>query len=280
MSGLATLSEVQFIGVRVSVYVQAVLAVLPLMLFSTDDNLNATDATVDTCEASSLAVLVTGCALLTTAFIQGTRGSLDVYNALLVFQLSWLNNMTAALPTFLLLFGAERWKTAVLHCIHTIALGAFGLWLFRDLQSWSPGCADEYYLYLCGRSFQAIGPKLHDFIIFLSILAVIPVANLFTTSGYLLGGLITSYEGVPLGGATMISIFWLAPVIILIDATEEFIKRNRDAVVEASDQGTWTFGQVSAVLLLVPPSWALIALIKSLLTGEGQVGRYRGAGRG
>jgi len=261
--------DIDGIGVRVALYVQAALAfiVLPLSLEGLEGSEGSDggsthlkgDAVIDFCDASATAVLVNGCALLIASYIQGTRGSLSVYDAIIVLQLNWLNNLTVTLTTIILLAGKHRFKMAIFHIIHTMGTGAFGIWLFRDIQSWSPGCADEFDLFLFGRPLQATGPRLRTFILAWSSIFVIPVVNtigLYFPYFWAYSNILTNPLALP-----QILIIFLIVFSVLIAATEDFIRWNSHAVVGASDQSTWTFGQISAVLLLAPPIWTMGTLI-------------------
>jgi len=245
--------DIDGIGVRVAVYVQAALAFLILPEALDADGETATDF----CEASSTAVLMSGGALLAAAFIQGAQGLLSVYDAIIVLQLSWLSNLTVTLSAIILLDRDDNITAAIFHCLHAIATGAFGIWLFHDIQSWSPGCADEYDLFSFGHPFQATDPKLRTLILAMSGFLVIPVVNII--------GLYLPYRwgfNAFSGSNPLLLPCALMGFLMLfgglIGATEDFIRWNSHAVVGASNQSAWTFGQVSAVLLLGPPIWTLI----------------------
>ncbi|KDQ13350.1 hypothetical protein BOTBODRAFT_111687, partial [Botryobasidium botryosum FD-172 SS1] len=91
--------DIAGIGVRVSIYVQAFMSLVPPIIFLADGVL--THEEMRSVESVSVSILVTACALLVSAFIQvGTLG-LSVYHALIVLHLSWINAMNYFVLTML-----------------------------------------------------------------------------------------------------------------------------------------------------------------------------------
>ncbi|KZT59257.1 hypothetical protein CALCODRAFT_198949 [Calocera cornea HHB12733] len=265
------------IGIRVAMYAQGILALLPLgIAILAGDNIDKElgDALGNDIKMNSQAVLMTGCALLVASFIQAGRGSLDLYDAIIVLQLSWLNNLTAAFPALMRAVADHDpvrrysfWTNLGLYMLHCTVTGAFGIWIFHDIESWSPGCAQEYFLVICGQKLEATGPHLRVAVLVISSLAVVPVVNVLAIFFliFVLGGI----EGLlchwndnhpPI----LAFLAWGAPSIIIIVSTEQFIGVNSSAISGSADESDWTFGQILALLLVVFPLWTVINRIITL----------------
>jgi len=213
-------------------------------------------------KTNSLAVLTTGCALLVASFIQGARGALGAYDALIVLQLSWMNTLTAAVPALYLLAVNGGRTSFALYCLHCSLTGIFGICLFNNIEAWSPGCAENYFLVLCGQVLQSSGAQLRAIVLVLSAIAAVPVLNGF----YIFVVILILNPCRTVVSAYMPLLVWVTLDIILTTATEQFISHNSGMVVGASDQSEWGFGQVVAILLLVPPVWASSCQLFTVIT--------------
>jgi len=274
-------------GVRYAIYAQAGLALLPVLMLSLTgqlyDGFFEDEDLADDIQVNSTAVLATGVALLVTSFIQQGRDNLDVYNAIIVLQLSWLNNLTAALPTLIFAFFKKATlrqriinalKTMVLFTLHCTATGVFGFLLFLHIQDWSGGgCADDYSLVVLGQTIPTTSEALRVVVLIVSGTAAVPVVNfvliciaigtvyLFTTLWCEIGG---HDRGIV--ALVIVVIAWTVPSVILADSTEQFIMYNSRMVVDASDQNDWEFGQILALILLAFPVWSLIVRVVKMAT--------------
>ncbi|KAF9526812.1 hypothetical protein CPB83DRAFT_857269 [Crepidotus variabilis] len=85
--------DISGIGVRTSIYAQAVLTLIQPLLASLDGHISA-DELVGLHELY-LGILLPGCALLFSALIQARTFGLSVYHAIIVLNLSWINNTSA-----------------------------------------------------------------------------------------------------------------------------------------------------------------------------------------
>ncbi|KZO90986.1 hypothetical protein CALVIDRAFT_568559 [Calocera viscosa TUFC12733] len=270
--------DIDGIGIRVAMYAQAILALLPIgiALLAGDFDEDGFQADlVNDIKMNSTSVLATGCALLVASFIQAGRGSLDLYDAIIVLQLSWLNNLTAAFPTLLRAIidddkGIKKntfSRKLGLYMLHCTVTGAFGIWIFHDIQSWSPGCAQEYFLVMCGQKLQASGPNVRIAVLVISSLAVIPLVNVLVIFVLIL--LLCNLEQMlcrcnenhtPI----LALLAWGVPSILIIVGTEQFIYDNRGVISGSANQSDWTFGQILALLLVIFPIWTAFDRISTL----------------
>jgi len=268
------------IGIRISMYAHAVLALLPIGISLLAKDFNEDGFQKDLAndiQMNATAILATGCALLIVSFIQAGQQSLDLYDAIIVLELSWLNNLTAAFPTLLRhvlqdedsisrrkSFWWRRLGTYHLHCTLT---GSFGILLFHDIQSWSPGCAGEYYLLFCGRPFQASGRGVQIAVLVVSAMAVTPVLNVFGM--FLIIKSLCTIEQALCGfrrnhPPVLALLAWGVPSLLMVVSTEQFIAYNSAMVSGSANQGEWSFGQILSLLLLFLPVWTAADRIVTL----------------
>ncbi|KZO96202.1 hypothetical protein CALVIDRAFT_137610 [Calocera viscosa TUFC12733] len=234
-------SEIAGIGIRVSIYVQAILtfllAALALFKFAVESEMTAVnqqlediervDPTRDEIEfllksdipmqhvikrlqrrymsderqgnrdlrTSRMSVQLTGVALLVSAVIQAKLYSLDIYHALIVLNLCWLNNVTALtlylteqflrrprdhflrnpLPPRLWTWqGMQAANPFLPTSAYLCALGCYGFWLFFTLntfgdEDWNSEACNPLVVYwilghrisVTARGFRIVGMILH-----------------------------------------------------------------------------------------------------------------------
>lgn len=160
--------------------------------------------------AVRVSVQLMGVALLVSAFVQGNVYSLDVYHALLVLDLCWLNNITAVVLYLTELYlrnpradflrrplprklwtwdGIRRAGPFLPTSAYLTAIGAYGVWLFRHILTY--GNSDSYSALRCNplvkywilghaisvtaRGFRIAGVILHA-------IAVLPLLNVLAES--------------------------------------------------------------------------------------------------
>lgn len=85
--------DISGIGVRAAIYAQAVLTLVQPILASIDGHISEKE--LIGLHYLYLGILLPGCALLVSAIIQATTQGLSVHHAVLVLQLSWINNTSA-----------------------------------------------------------------------------------------------------------------------------------------------------------------------------------------
>ena len=87
--------DIAGIGVRVSIYAQSLLTLLHPLIIGWDGKL-LRGSDIDSLRGIYVGVLLTALALLVSAFIQTAAFSLSLYHALVVLNLSWINNANAS----------------------------------------------------------------------------------------------------------------------------------------------------------------------------------------
>ena len=92
-TGIVPNPDISGIGVRAAIYAQAVLTLVQPILASIDDHISEKE--LIGLHRLYLGILLPGCALLISAIIQATTHGLSVYHAILVLNLSWINNTSA-----------------------------------------------------------------------------------------------------------------------------------------------------------------------------------------
>ena len=84
--------DIAGIGVRVSIYAQGFLILIPTLLFVSDGEIS--DKELKSIRKLSANLLLTACALLVSTYIQAAASGIDLYHAVIVLNLSWINNMS------------------------------------------------------------------------------------------------------------------------------------------------------------------------------------------
>ncbi|PPQ87779.1 hypothetical protein CVT25_008823 [Psilocybe cyanescens] len=92
-TGIIPNPDISGIGVRAAIYAQAVLTLIQPILASMDGHISEKE--LIGLHRLYLGILLPGCALLVSAIIQATTQGLSVYHAVIVLQLSWINNTSA-----------------------------------------------------------------------------------------------------------------------------------------------------------------------------------------
>ncbi|KDQ17188.1 hypothetical protein BOTBODRAFT_172261 [Botryobasidium botryosum FD-172 SS1] len=195
--------DIAGIGVRVSIYAQNLLAFIPSILFLADNDIDPIE--LESMGAISTSILVTACALLISAFIQAATFGLSVYHALIVLNLSWINNMNAVVycllavesegaPIGALDFLREVFRMDIrglidsgaaavigLATLHLSAMGALGLWVWSKVDEFGdqPQCTPYTLYVLFGRSFSATDKPLRIGSLVLYSITAFPLVNLF-----------------------------------------------------------------------------------------------------
>jgi hypothetical protein len=286
--------------VRIAVYTQAFLALVPafqiawnkpfaLALPSEGERLSAKE--LKSLTSKCLTVYLTGCALLLSAFLQASKHQLTVYHALIVLMLSWLNNITAFLPHFILRIATDKSERPGLRNItgniggtvmtvaglcHFSAMAALGIWVVQTLPNFDrsqAACANSTLFYVMGYDILVADPVFLVVAMIIFCLAAVPLLNVFLLDLYLK----TTNFAVTLIFFSIISpaiIFfvrnrklsapafvflhdmsiWPLPVALFVDILLIIATESiikRNTV--ASDGGIWSFGQTLALLLLAFP---------------------------
>ena len=85
--------DISGIGVRSAIYAQAVLTLVQPILAALDGNITKDELT--SLHQLYLGILLPGCALIFSTIIQARTYELSVYHAIVVLNLSWINNTSA-----------------------------------------------------------------------------------------------------------------------------------------------------------------------------------------
>jgi len=198
------------IGTRASLYAQALLVIVSVLLvgFSDEPNTGIARKLFKNVAINIATVMVTGSALLIGAFVQALRYDFDLYHGLVVLGLSWLNVLTVFVPLSVR-FGKEFCQGLtpfritfsdarhVGFLLYLSAVGAYGIWLAHNISDFGsfPECNSSLVWVVVGRSIQATAPKLRAFLLAVSCLAVIPILNVCFLGAVILIGLLITMPG-------------------------------------------------------------------------------------
>jgi hypothetical protein len=82
--------DIAGVGVRASIYAQNLLGVILTMLYAQDSQI--TPQEYKSIKSSSTNILLVACAILVSAIVQNATYGLSVYHAIIILNLSWINN--------------------------------------------------------------------------------------------------------------------------------------------------------------------------------------------
>ena len=91
--------DIAGIGVRVSIYAQSLLSLLHPIIVGWHGNIMEPED-IESLHTMYLGILLTAVALLFSAFVQASLFKLSIYHALIVLNLSWINNTNASVFVF------------------------------------------------------------------------------------------------------------------------------------------------------------------------------------
>ncbi|KZT59258.1 hypothetical protein CALCODRAFT_198945 [Calocera cornea HHB12733] len=191
---IAANPEIAGIGIRVSLYVQTVLVTVPVILvsFAPKSKSGITEKLFEDLSLNIATVLVTGSAMLVSAFVQARLYDFSLYHGLIVLNLSWLNVLTVLMPISVAeMRGASgsgfrigAVKSAprnIGFLLYVCAIGAYGIWLAYHMSDFGsyPDCNSSVVWVVFGRSIQATAPGLRTFLLVVSSMAAFPVVNIY-----------------------------------------------------------------------------------------------------
>ena len=283
-------SDIAGIGVRMSVYIQALLGFAPAILATMDGYIDANEE--DLLHTIYANLLLTGCGLLVASFIQVKTRGMNVYHSLIVLNLSWLVNASALtvciIPTLEEMGGVLQWAKnvwptrrkrlleLVLVAVHLWMMSGFGIWVWHDpsafyLARFPEAKHEERKLCLSLTKYTVFGhdvPVQNASIRSLS-LALYSVAGIPMVNAYffvVVMGLFGRFFRWPLNGLMMKQFegrrpqrsYYFAAMfpqllvsIYFMVNTELMIRRSKHLVLPGEDG--WSFGQVLAMLLVIFP---------------------------
>ena len=278
-------SDIAGIGIRCSVFTQVFLNLLRALIFAKDGQISSYENTVLT--ATSINLFITGCALILCAIIQAAKDGLSVYHALIVLNLSWIISLSAflhiviaLLSSFLALADAKNGVLEVaevddepeassthgayvvwMSIFHLSAMGAFGIWFWVTIDSFGdqPECTPAMFSTIFGLDVPVMRNSLRCVSIVLYLFAVIPFLNFIILAGAVVIGILVVAHCAPIfrrpenrnafvliGG---ILVMLLLEVVFTVD-TELLISRSSKLVKQG--ESDWSFGQILALILLLP----------------------------
>ena len=207
------------IGVRISVYIQAFLPLLPLLVqIGAGMKLVKEKEMQENARQSIIYLLFTGMALLISAIIQQHAYGLSVFHALIVLNLCWITVVGAIAPFyFLATLPDTNWMLSPTGVTTKIAryvwaliaqlifMGGFGLWLISNIWTFdtTPGaCTPSMVYYILGhlvhvtdRPFRRAMLALYSILSIPLVNAVIPMLLFFLVWAILATAFICMFPG-------------------------------------------------------------------------------------
>jgi len=282
--------DIAGIGVRVSIYAQVLLSLVPAALFISDGKITANEA--DALETISANILLTACALLVSAFVQAATFGLSVYHAIIVLNLSWINNMGAfgcvivekqrqveekehmtkkerLLAWWFHSDGSHRFRWPIATAaIHLTAMSAFGIWVWAKIDDFGnqPQCTPQTFITILGRDIFVAHRSIRLASVVIYAAFLIPFVNVILM---LICLALIYMVVITLAACCMLmfrkdsdhkerlflfSMLWLVGVILVVVFvvdTELMVQKSSPLVKSGESQ--WTFGQTLAILMLVLP---------------------------
>ena len=201
--------DIAGIGIRASTYVQNILGVFLATYYLLDGEISPEES--EYIETASNAILMTGCAIIISAFIQAKTIGLSAYHALIVLNLSWMNNSYLiisgifAYPTeglikrqklhtreteegktsnFLSRHETKKWKKSrisiCLGLVHLLLMGSFGIWLWQDIDTFGVPleCTPYTFTVIFGYNVSAMNKSLRAVSLALYWITAIPIVNI------------------------------------------------------------------------------------------------------
>jgi hypothetical protein len=273
--------DIAGIGIRASIYIQAFLSLVPATLVGAEGHISLYEQrTLSRIYAN---LLVTSCALLVSTFIQAPR--LNVYHALIVLNLSWINNAGAIAWSFnyfasrsaaeghgVVAYIKKHWRTpysirsSVFASIQLCGMAGLGIWVWAKLDTFGdqPECTPYTLASVFGKLIPVTKEPLRTTSFAFYLITAIPMINIFF---FLILFLLPAFIAVVL--AFLVETCWntycnadralyltgvlsggLIDLLFIID-TELMIRGNAGRV--AKGEGDWSFGQILAMLMVVLP---------------------------
>jgi hypothetical protein len=198
--------EISGVGVRVAIYTQTFLSLAPSLLFMSDGKITRYES--DSLYSINANLLLTACALLVSAFVQAATYGLSVYHAIIVLNLSWMNNASAVAYSIVdplgpihgedqggrrkegvscsyfreLFFRSPNkinWSL-VLATIHLCAMASLGILVWHKIESFGnqPDCTPSTFLTFFWHNIPVAHNHLRIFSLILYTFTIIPAVNI------------------------------------------------------------------------------------------------------
>ncbi|KAJ7892997.1 hypothetical protein B0H13DRAFT_2339833 [Mycena leptocephala] len=291
-TGIAPNLDIAGIGVRVAIYAQALLSILPPTVFAWKGKFSSEE--IKKMSRMLISIILTACALLLSTGIQAATSGISLYHALIILQLSWINSMTFVTVNFvahraenintlrnaLPLRGgqsnrnkaSEKEKDVTeqlllaicVASLHFIAVGVFGIYVWNKIQTFGnqPECNKDTFLVILSRTVYVTHGPIRRISLAIYGISVIPIFNIYLIGipfiiVYLIGSI--TLPNVHSDANARLALYFAISVMatamsILVANTEQMIHRSSGLVQPG--EGNWTFGQTLALILLFFPIWA------------------------
>ena len=231
--------EIAGIGIRASTYAQNFVGVFLAACYLIDGEISPDEA--EYIDTASNAILMTGCAILISAFIQAKTIGLSAYHAMIVLNLSWMNNSYFSISG-IFAFSADwtegqRWLEAkrsgrvhrpqtrkgsrvapYLGFAHLSLMASFGIWLWQDINTFgaSSECTPYIFTVIFGHNVSVINKSLRTVSLALYWITAIPLVNIIVGaivaivgSVVLLAGYLIGLVGIVIALVVLLSPFYL-----------------------------------------------------------------------
>ena len=270
--------DISGIGVRASIYAQAFLSLVSLLIFVIDGKITFEEglAINDILVTNEL----TASALLLSAIIQARTYGLSLYHANIVLILSWISFVPtyftgilgdAVHPTdpsdgrrkFRWGVGWKGFLARMFTWTHYIAVAGFGLWIWSDVKSFGdqPQCTPQTFVVIFGHNILVTDPglKIAALILysFMGLSAILPLYVIFVQSLHCERRLLPPPRNLNFTSKKRQST-WIPFLIamsgveiLFVSSTEVLIRRSKGLVYPGESQ--WTFGQSLAMFLVLAP---------------------------
>ena len=244
--------EIAGIGIRASTYAQNFIGVFLAACYLIDGEISPDEA--EYIDTASNAILMTGCAILISAFIQAKTIGLSTYHAMIVLNLSWMNNsyfsisgifaFSAGWTEFQSQLEAKRSGKAVrrgqtrkgsrissyLGVAHLSLMASFGIWLWQDINTFgdSSECTPYIFTVIFGHNVSAINKSLRTASLALYWITAIPIVNIIVGVIVAIVGSVVLLVGYSFGLVVIVIslVFLLSPFYILRYLLSLYLNRH------------------------------------------------------
>ena len=289
--------DIAGIGVRVSTYAQSFLLFFTTLLCIAGGHLDSRERKA--LEKSYTNLLITACALLISAFIEAVAHQLSIYHALLVLDWSWMLTANALLLSILPTIDSQinkEWSKRLQSALpsrigqipamtfvslHMSLMGAFGVYVW-----WKPGnlrgptteasldsalCLQNTLTYIFFRRFRVSSPKLRIVSIVCYFFVALPFVNvlLLTAAAVVVVNVANALICKPYTFGRLYRVTWIVQTsmnVIIAVNTELSIIKNSNLII--TEESTWGFGQILAVVLIFSPLLEALSVVKDKLQGS------------
>ncbi|TDL20549.1 hypothetical protein BD410DRAFT_366818 [Rickenella mellea] len=285
--------DIAGIGVRVAIYVQALLSVVYPIFFASDGKIDEREA--KTMSGVSITIVLTATALLVSTAIEAHTGGISLYHALIILELSWINSMTFLTVHFVLRAAksieAQRdtpagmlWQTrirfsefltseeAVVASIHFTVVGAIGLWIWSHVASFGsqPDCNPGTIIVILSKTISVThGPTIRRVSLAVYSIALIPainvyvIANTLGTISSLARGILFYFVITPIIACCRPVFIAIFPCCICHSDTDPDSEAGALEIVHSTEFARWTFyfaisGMLTAMVLLIADTELMI----------------------